>query len=171
MIDAPPAVPTRRTFEIANDPTRISSLVEEILEELELMAIGDDSLQMKVTLALGEALANALYHGNLELESSLMDNEMEPYYELAEKRLAKQPYASRIIRLEVNQHLDRIQFVVQDEGPGFDITCLPDPTDDDNLERFNGRGLFLIRNLMDQVVFSAKGNQIAMTKWHSSDSS
>ncbi|MBV8077326.1 MAG: ATP-binding protein [Planctomycetaceae bacterium] len=55
-------------------------------------------------------------------------------------------------------------YIIRDEGPGFDPSLLPDPTAPANLERASGRGLLLIRALMDEVAFNAAGNQITMTK-------
>jgi anti-sigma regulatory factor (Ser/Thr protein kinase) len=55
-------------------------------------------------------------------------------------------------------------FVVRDEGPGFDPTSLPDPTDPINLERVSGRGLLLIQTFMDHVEHNETGNQITMIK-------
>jgi len=57
-----------------------------------------------------------------------------------------------------------VTFIVRDEGPGFDPSALPDPTDPENLLKPCGRGVMLIRTFMDQVNFSAKGNEITMVK-------
>lgn len=59
---------------------------------------------------------------------------------------------------------DRVRVAVSDEGQGFDPGCVPDPTSDPGaLENPRGRGLFLIRNLADQVEFNDRGNTIWMT--------
>jgi anti-sigma regulatory factor (Ser/Thr protein kinase) len=55
-------------------------------------------------------------------------------------------------------------FVVRDEGRGFDPSQLADPTDDAQLGRSSGRGVFLMRNLMDDVVFNDVGNQVTMVR-------
>ena len=55
-------------------------------------------------------------------------------------------------------------YVIRDEGPGFDPTGLPDPTDPSNLERVSGRGLLLIRTFMDEVHHNKAGNEITMVK-------
>ena len=57
-------------------------------------------------------------------------------------------------------------YVVNDQGPGFDPSTLPDPTDPSNLERIGGRGLMLIRTFMDRVEFNDSGNQITMSNRH-----
>ena len=55
-------------------------------------------------------------------------------------------------------------FTVRDEGPGFDPSKLPDPTDPANLEKISGRGLLLMRTFMDEVRFNATGNEVTMVK-------
>lgn len=54
--------------------------------------------------------------------------------------------------------------MIRDEGPGFDSTSLPDPTDPVNLEKVSGRGLLLIRTFMDEVRHNPKGNEIVLVK-------
>jgi len=51
---------------------------------------------------------------------------------------------------------------VCDQGDGFDPSVVPDPTEPNRLERDDGRGLFLIRNLVDEVRFNERGNTICM---------
>jgi serine/threonine-protein kinase RsbW len=53
---------------------------------------------------------------------------------------------------------------MRDEGDGFDYKNLPDPTLEENLQELKGRGVYLIRRLMDEVVFNEAGNQITMIK-------
>ena len=55
-------------------------------------------------------------------------------------------------------------FVIRDEGPGFDVTTLPDPTDPENLLKPSGRGLLLIRTFMDEATHNATGNEITLVR-------
>ncbi|MES1260202.1 MAG: ATP-binding protein, partial [Acidobacteriota bacterium] len=55
-------------------------------------------------------------------------------------------------------------YVVRDEGPGFDPTTLPDPTDPTNLDSPCGRGLLLMRTFMDNVIYNDKGNEVTLFK-------
>jgi anti-sigma regulatory factor (Ser/Thr protein kinase) len=55
-------------------------------------------------------------------------------------------------------------FTLRDEGPGFDPHTIPDPTDPANLLQTSGRGVFLMRAFMDDVRFSAAGNEVTLTK-------
>ncbi len=92
--------------------------------------------RFNLRVALSEALANAIVYGN----------RLDP---------AKQ--------VEVRVQMGRTFAVhVRDEGGGFDPAAVPDPTQPDRLERPDGRGLFLIRQLMDDVSFNDRGNAICM---------
>ena len=55
-------------------------------------------------------------------------------------------------------------FTITDEGPGFHLSEVPDPTADENLERPCGRGLMLIRAFMDEVSYNESGNQVRLVK-------
>jgi anti-sigma regulatory factor (Ser/Thr protein kinase) len=57
-----------------------------------------------------------------------------------------------------------VVYVVRDEGNGFDVSSVPDPTNSQNLLRASGRGLMLIRTFMDEVLFNDTGNEIIMVK-------
>ena len=75
-----------------------------------------------------------------------------------------EPFARRRLTVRARMAPDKAEFVVADEGPGFDPSLLPDPTDPANLECIGGRGLLLIRTFMDDVRFNAAGNRITLIK-------
>ena len=87
---------------------------------------------------------------------------IETAHRLAEKRRGEKPYTDRRLYVDVHLHADKAVFVVRDEGPGFDVTSLPDPTDPENLLKPSGRGLLLIRTFMDEAIHNAAGNQLTM---------
>jgi len=58
----------------------------------------------------------------------------------------------------------KISISVEDKGTGFDHNKVPDPTKEENLLMGNGRGVFLIKHLMDEVRFNKKGNRLTMVK-------
>lgn len=60
---------------------------------------------------------------------------------------------------------DKLNIEVEDEGGGFDYRTLSDPTTNDNLTKGSGRGVYLIHNLMDEVVHNGIGNKIKMVKY------
>lgn len=67
------------------------------------------------------------------------------------------------ICITADLHAENVRLAVSDQGTGFDPSCSPDPTRPEALEQEGGRGLFLIRNLADNVEFNAQGNTIWMT--------
>jgi anti-sigma regulatory factor (Ser/Thr protein kinase) len=115
-------------------------------------------------VALEEALANALYHGNLEVSSSLREDDDRAYYALVEQRVRESPYRDRRIHVEAKLSREQAVFVIRDEGCGFDPALLPDPTDPANLEKSSGRGVLLMRTFMDEVCYNNVGNQVTLCK-------
>ena len=59
---------------------------------------------------------------------------------------------------------DAIEYVIRDEGDGFDHANLPDPTDAENLFKLNGRGVMLMRLSMDEVRFNDSGTEVTMIR-------
>jgi len=151
-------------FVLNNDPALIPPLIGHLEENITRMKLCDPSGLILVGVALHEALTNAIYHGNLELSSAVREQDEKAYHETAQARRLLEPYSLR--RVYVRAEVSRLEatFVVRDEGPGFDPSLLPDPTDPANLERVSGRGLFLIRTFMDDVSHNEAANQITMVK-------
>jgi len=96
------------------------------------------SARFNLRVALAEALSNAMEYGNGLNADKLVDVTVEVVNEL----------------LHVH---------VRDEGSGFNPEAIPDPTQSIHLEHPGGRGLFLIRKLVDEVSFNDEGNAIRMT--------
>jgi len=119
---------------------------------------------VRLCIALEEAISNALFHGNLEIDSETRTSETRVYQDLVETRRNTQPYCERAIRVAVNITPRDARFIVRDQGPGFNPLDLPDPTDEQNLERACGRGLLLMRTFMDCVDFNPAGNEVTMIK-------
>lgn len=157
-------VRSRREFVLENDPALFGPLLACLQEESDRFRLWDDSERTRVGIALQEALTNAMYHGNLELNGALRDEDEDAYHSLAVLRRHQSPYAERRIRVAAEFSQKEARFVICDEGPGFDLHQLPDPTDPANLERVSGRGILLMRTFMDEVVFNSVGNQVSMLK-------
>lgn len=151
-------------FNLGNDPSLIPSMTALFQENITGMGVCDTQSCIRVGIALEEALLNAVYHGNLEVSSELRQEGDEPFRAMIELRRKTAPYASRRVHVCARFSRDEAAFVIRDEGPGFDPTSLPDPTDPANLESTSGRGLLLIRTFMDQVIHNANGNEITMIK-------
>ena len=152
-------------FVLDNDVTTIPVLVGHLEGDLTRLKLCDETELLQIGVALREALVNAIYHGNLELSSSLREIDGgKPYHELAARRRGERPYRDRRVRITALQRPHEVRYVVTDEGPGFDPSGLPDPMDISQIERVSGRGLLLIRTFMDDVRHSAQGNEITMVK-------
>ncbi len=151
-------------FRLACDLGLIAALLELIQEELDGLDFGDSTGRLQISVALQEALTNALFHGNLEVASDLRQEDERLFDELAEQRMCQEPYCSRHIRVQVQLDRDAARFVVADDGPGFDTTLFDRPIQPEDFSRIGGRGLLLIRTFMDQVAFNASGNEITMLK-------
>jgi CheY-like chemotaxis protein len=151
-------------FRIGNDPALIPPLVGYLKDSRFRVCGSDDTALVRITMALREAVLNAMHHGNLELSSSLREGEGREYHRLARERMAQPPYADRRVYVRATDTQESSTYVVRDEGPGFDPTKLPDPLDPENMEKVSGRGLLLIRTFMDAVRFNDKGNEITMIK-------
>ncbi|MFL5341345.1 MAG: response regulator [Gemmataceae bacterium] len=149
-------------FVLDNDPAMVPLLVAHLQEQLERMGLCDKSSKIRVGVALEEALLNGIYHGNLEVSSVLKEESEGAFRRLAEQRRRQEPYCRRKLSVDVHLNTTKAVFVIHDDGPGFDVTQLPDPTDPENLLKPSGRGLLLIRTFMDEAVHNAAGNQITM---------
>ena len=123
---------------------------------------------MRVGLALHEALANAVFHGNLEVSSELRQEDERRFHALARLRRSLRPYCDR--KVEVHSTVDRqgARFVISDEGPGFDTASVLPASDETNVLKVGGRGMLLIRAFMDEVQHNETGNRITMIKRHTS---
>lgn len=151
-------------FTIENDHELITSLVQYLKDGAAGMGICDNGERVRTGVALQEALTNACFHGNLEVDSVLREVDHRQYYSLAKERMSLQPFAQRRIHVTARYRLDSAEFHIRDEGPGFNRDALPDPTDPCNIERPCGRGLLLMQTFMDEVRYNATGNEVTMIK-------
>jgi DNA-binding response OmpR family regulator len=140
------------------------ALVSHLQANLESLQCCDDTDLFRVSTALGEAFSNAIDHGNLEMDSRLRERRDDTYEQLRHKRAQEAPYCNRRVHVTERVTEHSITYVVRDEGNGFDVSSVPDPTDSGNLLKASGRGLMLIRTFMDEVLFNDTGNEIIMVK-------
>ncbi len=155
---------TESQYELSNDLSIIPSLLDQLEAGVARMQLCDRTGWMRVAVALREALVNAIYHGNLELSSQLLEEDDARFVELRESRRHEAPYDRRRVRVTTRETRTEVTYVIGDEGRGFDPATLPDPTDPANLDRRSGRGLFLIRTFMDEVRHNDAGNEITLVK-------
>ena len=149
---------------LENDLDLILAAVGYLRQGVTDMRLCDEAERLRVGIALEEALLNAFYHGNLEVSSSLKEIDHEMYSNLAKQRCREEPYVDR--RIYVNARFTRAEarYTIRDEGPGFDLASLPDPTDPANLEKPSGRGVLLMRTFLDEVTYNEKGNEVVLVK-------
>ena len=152
-------------FVLENDPKFIPTLIGYLQEGVAQMGLCDESDLLRIGIALDEALVNALYHGNLEVSSDLRsEGDFGRFYEEARKRREQSPFRERSVHVRASLSTEQAVFDIRDEGPGFDVSSLPDPTSTANLDAVSGRGVMLMRTFMDQVVYNSVGNQVLLTK-------
>jgi serine/threonine-protein kinase RsbW len=127
-------------LELPSDVQYIAEVVELIQRQCHELDFPTQKCSLNIPVALSEALANAILHGNRE-----------------------NPNKRVTVRTEITS--DRLVVEVQDEGGGLDISHdVRDPTLADNLLREDGRGLFLMTRLMDRIErFDSGGNVVRMT--------
>jgi CheY-like chemotaxis protein/anti-sigma regulatory factor (Ser/Thr protein kinase) len=153
---------TETHFALENDPSLIPPLVSQLSENLIRMRLCDEAGLIRVTVAVSEALDNAMHHGNLEVNSALRERDEDAYRRALEERRKQWPHRGRKVYVVARETLTQATYIVRDEGPGFDVSALPSPSDPASLD--NGRGLLLIRTFMDEVYFNEAGNQVTMIK-------
>ncbi len=114
-------------------------MIAKVLRVAERMKCGEEEMK-KVELALREALLNAILHGNLRSPR---------------KRVSVRCYCQADCGMLL---------VVEDEGSGFNPKKIPDPTQGKNIYSSHGRGIYLMRKLMDEVRFERCGSRVVLKK-------
>jgi CheY-like chemotaxis protein/anti-sigma regulatory factor (Ser/Thr protein kinase) len=155
---------TQFDFCLGNDMAPVPALVTHLQQYSRSISNCDKTELLRVSVALNEGLHNAIYHGNLELDSNLREQGSAAFYREAELRSEREPYAIRRVVLSACESPDETRYVIRDEGPGFDFARVleQDPGDPEQLTRASCRGLFLIRTFMNEVLFNSDGNEITM---------
>lgn len=158
-------------FNLRNDPKLIRPLVDLIKEVGSGLGLFDDAEAVRAGMAVKHAIQNAMLHGNLELSTEEVEAAGEIIVEgepsLIERRAADPDYCDRRVHVTAQLTADEVKIVVRDEGPGFTLQTIPAATNVDLLDPENGRGLVLIRSMMDEVELNDVGNEITMVKYRS----
>ena len=129
---------TELSLEVPSDLQYVGPAVELIVGRLPPGPLSPRRIRFNFRTALAEALANAIAYGNHH----------DP---------------ARIVRVLVQVGHDVVRLHVTDEGDGFDPNGVPDPTLPDRVELEDGRGLFVLKRLVDHVAFNEKGNSVCLT--------
>ncbi len=116
---------------------QVETITDEISRHLKFSEPDRDSIAIAIT----EAVNNAIYHGN----------------KLDEKKK---------VHFAIHKTAHGLRFIVGDEGSGFKPDDVPNPLEPDNLLKENGRGIFILKSLMDEVSFdfSPRGTTITLVK-------
>ena len=125
-------------IKVPTEPRYINEVSNKISALLEKKSV-NKNLIFEIRLSLSEAVRNAMVHGN--------KND-----------------ACLTVTIYCNIDDDKIELSVEDQGQGFSPNKVPDPTVRENVTKESGRGVYLIRHLMDEVSYNQKGNVIRMTK-------
>src|SRR3989442_12419662 len=73
-------------------------------------------------------------------------------------------YPSKLVQITAEVSRNQAKFTVEDEGVGFNVNDIPHPRDPDNLLKSSGRGVLLIRSVMDETKYNDRGNRLSMIK-------
>jgi len=122
-----------------NIPSEIGnlSLVEKAIDELSLELDLSDEVYGNVLVATMEATNNAIIHGN----------NSDP---------------DKLVKIEILFEQKELKVHIEDQGVGFDYSTVPDPTAPENLEKINGRGIFLMERLSDEIVYLEDGRIVVL---------
>jgi serine/threonine-protein kinase RsbW len=129
---------TELSLEVPSDLQYVGPAVELITARLPSGPLSPRRIRFNFRTALAEALANAIAYGNHH----------DP---------------ARVVRVLVQVGPDVVRLHVTDEGDGFDPAAVPDPTLPERLALEDGRGLFVLKSLVDDVAFNEKGNSVCLT--------
>jgi CheY-like chemotaxis protein len=151
-------------FRLRNDPELISPMVRFLQDAFLGLGICAESDNLRIGIALEEALTNALYHGNLGINSDIRDGDDSIFRSVVDQRRREEPYRARTIHVRARLTREEALVEIRDEGEGFNHQTLPDPTEAANLDKVTGRGVLLMRTFMDQIRYNDKGNQVTMVK-------
>ncbi|MBN8703843.1 MAG: ATP-binding protein [Bacteroidetes bacterium] len=111
----------------------VEKLINEVCQEHKIK----EDFYGNILIALTEAVNNAILHGN-------------------------KGNPGKNVSINYTSQPDSITFTIKDEGDGFNYDTLPDPTAPENIEKPNGRGVFLMRNLADKVEFLDNGRVVSL---------
>jgi anti-sigma regulatory factor (Ser/Thr protein kinase) len=157
---------TRHQFSLDTDLHLIPPLVEFVCDAMKLLKVGDESTIRHVAVAVEEAMLNAMMHGNLGITTAESHGARHALHEGTFKKWLEEhgkSADSRRVKFATDISRSKVQFVIRDEGQGFDKSAFESASEPAHLSEAGGRGLTLICNFMDDVTFNEAGNEIRMT--------
>ncbi|PLX69055.1 MAG: hypothetical protein C0602_08230 [Denitrovibrio sp.] len=157
-------VSTNRIYKIKNDIFNIEKIIFALTKDF-VYFLNFSDLE-KVRVGLSEMLTNAIEHGNLGItgDDKLHATEDGSYYDLVNQRLSSEQYISKLVTFTYKIDKEGIIIDIEDEGSGFNVEELPDPTDPESLLKLHGRGILITRMYFDDVSYNEKGNKVTLSK-------
>ncbi len=119
---------------LTSDPKNVANVepfVEKVFKRYRL----SPDMYGNILITLTEAVTNAIIHGNSRDQS-------------------------KMVKVELKKLKHSLAFMISDEGPGFDFDSLPDPTSPENILKIGGRGVFLMRQLSDEIHYHDNGSTV-----------
>jgi len=116
-----------------NNLRLVENAIDEVINEI---GITQENYG-KILVSTLEAVNNAIMHGNKYDKDKIVD-------------------------VEISYKNEKLKIKIKDEGQGFVPDEVPDPTTPENLEAVNGRGIFLMSKLSDEIKYSKRGNSVTM---------
>ena len=148
---------------ISNDLGLVSETAQRIASSARTFCRFSDREEFHIFISLVEAINNAIVHGNLEVDSQLR-REGVLYESTIEKRRNCAPFNERTVKLRCQYTAEQAIIEIENEGPGFDASSVPDPTLEENLEKPSGRGLLIMRSYFNDLSFNETGTCLRLVK-------
>lgn len=153
-----------KQFKIKNDIFSVEKIVFALTRDF-VYFLNFTALE-KVRVGLSEMLTNAIEHGNMGItgDDKLHATEGGTYYDLVDEKLADPEVMSKFVTFCYKVCEEGLVMEIEDEGEGFDVNNLPDPTDPESLLKLHGRGILITRMYFDTIEYNDKGNKVKLTK-------
>lgn len=147
-------------FQMQTKSSLIPRIRDRLLQSIRDFGLAPETDQNHFCMALDEALANAFYHGNLELCSLLKEDDSSRFYALAAEREQAAPWGSRRIKVTEIATCFGFWVTIQDEGRGFDVAAAFERCNNPEFLLSSGRGLMMMQAFADELFFNSAGNQV-----------
>ena len=162
----PAAIEREHTLlRLPSRPDLIEPTVEYLRHKAILCGVCQAGQSAKLGMALHEALSNSVVHGNLEISSELREGEEGAFARMLATRAADPQFIARIVEIAVDYDGSRCQWTLTDQGKGFDVERITggEPPDEMDLLKPSGRGILMMRALLDEVRYEAGGRRVVLT--------
>ena len=157
-------VSVEKTFTVANDIFNVERIVYILTKEF-IYFLDFNSLE-KIRIGLAEMITNAIEHGNLSIsgDQKLEATENGTYYSLIEERLKDEKYKDKRVTFTYFIDSSEVRISIEDQGRGFKVDDIPDPTMQEGLFKLHGRGILITRMYFDDVLYNDIGNRVELVK-------